>query len=231
MQKRTVSHPNDIMNSILVWDILSRNLLEIKIKLPSLPTSSALVAMGMSDWDLLHQKLNSNVSRNKDMKWWWRVIRPQQNLDTCLIFYHFTDYLFNLTSQTSWRKKKKTPWLQLQTILCPLSDAGPEVQFYLLYNSWNCLGLNALQRLIHKINWPEIHWSRRQSVSPFICLTLSPALMCKHSHRHTLTYTHIPSCPRVLPCYLGLQYTQAIRKGEKNTFASVCVAEVQPRAY
>lgn len=70
---------------------------------------------------------------------------------------------------------------------------GPEVQFYLLYNSWNCLGVNALQRLIHKINWPEIHWSCRLSVLLCMYVSLSPScflaatLEQAHKHTHTLT--------------------------------------------
>lgn len=80
--------------------------------------------------------------------------------------------------------------------LCPLWDVGPEVQFYLLYNSWNCLGMNALQRLIHKINWPEIHWSCRQSVSPFVCLSLlslplSLWLFCANTLTQTVTNTRL----------------------------------------
>lgn len=64
--------------------------------------------------------------------------------------------------------------------------------------------MNALQMLIHKINWPEMHWSCRQSMSPFVCLTLSPAYMRKHTQtKYTHTYTHLPECPRVLPCHSG----------------------------
>lgn len=76
--------------------------------------------------------------------------------------------------------------------ICPLSDVGPEVQFHLLYDSWNRLGMKALQRLIHKINRPEIHWSCRQSVFPFIRLTLPPALMCKPQ---TQTHAYVRARP------------------------------------
>lgn len=67
---------------------------------------------------------------------------------------------------------------------------GPEVQFYLLYNSWNCLGVNALQRLIHKINWPEIHWSCRLSVLLYVCLTLSFLFFSSNTRTSSQTHTY-----------------------------------------
>lgn len=80
-------------------------------------------------------------------------------------------------------------WMQLwKTAAVTSVRCGSRSTVCLLYNSLNCLGMNALQRLIHKINWPEIHWSCRQTAPPFLCLTLSPALASSSvHHKHTRT--------------------------------------------
>lgn len=102
--------------------------------------------------------------------------RLQQNLDTFLVWS--LHKLVSLILQVSHCERKKFPLTE--TLFSPVSDDA----------SCSRLGTNALQRLIRKMNWPEMYWSCRQSVSPAICLTLSPSFTCKHSHGHTLTYIH-----------------------------------------
>lgn len=76
--------------------------------------------------------------------------------------------------------------------------------------------MNALQRLIHKINWPEIHWSCRQSVSPFVCvslLSLCVAFLCKHTHTNCHKHTPSKHARQLMPSCSSVLFRVAVRSG------------------